>query len=170
MKKKDATLEDIYPIVQATVARQINGVARFGEEAEDVVQEVMLKIHKNWDSFRGDCQISSWVYRVVKNTIINLAIKHSRDKRKAVAQYSIEDNELEFEDEVQGELEDSILYDEKILKLIELVEGKLTEDEIKVFRGMMKGYRATKISDVFDIPYVKVVEMTRRIRELRLEY
>lgn len=170
MQKKDATIEDVYPIVQKTVAKQISSVTRFGEEAEDVVQEVMMKIYKNWDRFRGDCQVSSWVYSVVKNTIINIAIKHNRDKRKSVAQYSIDDNELEFEDEEQGSLEDGILYDEKIMKLIELVDEKLDEDEQKVFRGMLKGYSNTKISDIFDIQYVKVAEMAKTIKDLRLVY
>lgn len=170
MQKKDATIEDVYPIVQKTVSKQIGSVTRFGEEAEDVVQEVMVKIYKNWDRFRGDCQISSWVYSVVKNTIINIAIKHNREKRKSVAQYSIEDNELEFEDKDQGTLEDSILYDEKVMKLVELVDQELSEDEQKVFRGMLKGYSATKISDIFDIPYVKVAEMVKTIKALRLDY
>lgn len=170
MQKKDATIEDVYPIVQKTVSKQIGSVTRFGEEAEDVVQEVMVKIYKNWDRFRGDCQISSWVYSVVKNTIINIAIKHNREKRKSVAQYSIEDNELEFEDKEQGTLEDSILYDEKVMKLVELVDKELNEDEQKVFRGMLKGYSATKISDIFDIPYIKVAEMVKTIKALRLDY
>lgn len=170
MQKKDATIEDVYPIVVKTVSKQVGSVTRFGEEAEDVVQEVMVKIYKNWDTFRGDCQVSSWVYSVVKNTIINIAIKHNREKRKSVAQYSIEDNELEFEDVDQGTLEDGVLYDEKIMKLVELVDKELNEDEQKVFRGMLKGYSATKISDIFDIPYVKVAEMVKTIKALRLEY
>lgn len=170
MQKKDATIEDIYPIVQKTVSKQVGSVTRFGEEAEDVVQEVMVKIYKNWGTFRGDCQVSSWVYSVVKNTIINIAIKHNREKRKSVAQYSIEDNELEFEDIDQGTLEDGVLYDEKIMKLVELVDENLNEDEQKVFRGMLKGYSATKISDIFDIPYVKVAEMVKTIKALRLDY
>lgn len=170
MQKKDATIEDVFPIVQKTVAKQISSVTRFGEEAEDVTQEVMVKIYKNWDSFRGDCQISSWVYSVVKNTIINIAIKHNREKRRSVAQYSIDYNELEFEDIDQGSLEESILYDEKIMKLIELVDTELNDDEQKVFRGLLKGYSATKISDIFDIPYVKVAEMVKKIKDLRLDY
>ncbi len=170
MRKADVTIEEIYPIVQKTVSNQAGSVARFGESAEDITQDVMIKIYKNWDSFRGDCQVSSWIYSVVKNTIINIAIKHGREKRRAVAVYSIEDNELDFEDEEQGSLEDNILYDEKVMKLVELVDQELSEDEQKVFRGMLKGYSATKISDIFDISYLKVSDATKKIKGLRLEY
>jgi len=170
MKKSEATIEDVYPIVQKTVSSQAGSVARFGEDPEDIVQEVMIKIHRNWDKFRGDCQVSSWVYSVVKNTIINIAIKHGREKRKAMAVYSIEDNELDFEDEEQGALEDNILYDEKIMKLIEMVDQELDEMEQKVFRGMLKGYSATKISDIFDLQYLKVSAAIKRIKAMRLEY
>jgi RNA polymerase sigma-70 factor (ECF subfamily) len=37
-------------------------------DAQDVVQDAFLKIHRNLDSFRGDAQFKSWAYRIVVNT------------------------------------------------------------------------------------------------------
>lgn len=170
MKKNEVSMEDVYEIVVKTVNNQISSVSRFGEEAEDLVQEVMIKVYRHWGEFRDECKVESWVYSIVKNSIINLAIKHNRDKRKAVAVYSIDDNELEFEDIESGTLEEGVLYDEKILKLIALVDEELSEDDQKVFRGLLKGYSATKISDIYDLPYIKVGESIKRIRKLRLDY
>lgn len=170
MKKNEVSMEDVYAIVVKTVHNQIGSVTRFGEEAEDLVQEVMIKVYRHWGEFRDECKVESWVYSIVKNSIINLAIKHNRDKRKAVAVYSIDDNELEFEDEESGSLEEGILYDEKILKLVAMVDQELSEDEQKVFRGLLKGYSAIKISDIFDISYVKASEAVKKIKKLRLDY
>lgn len=37
------------------------------EEAEDVAQEVFITIYKNVESFRGECRLSTWIYRICTN-------------------------------------------------------------------------------------------------------
>lgn len=39
--------------------------------AEDITQEVFIKIYKNFSGFRGDAKLSTWVYRITKNTCYN---------------------------------------------------------------------------------------------------
>lgn len=51
-------------------------------EAEDVAQEVFLAVHKHLPRFRGDCRLSTWLYRVAKNHCLN-RIKY-RERRETV--------------------------------------------------------------------------------------
>jgi RNA polymerase sigma-70 factor (ECF subfamily) len=44
----------------------------FVPEAEDVTQEVFLKVHHALLSFRGESEFSSWVYRITFNQAVNL--------------------------------------------------------------------------------------------------
>jgi RNA polymerase sigma-70 factor (ECF subfamily) len=44
----------------------------FIPEAEDVVQEVFLKVHRAIKSFRGEAEFSSWIYRITFNRAVNL--------------------------------------------------------------------------------------------------
>ncbi len=44
----------------------------FVPEAEDVTQEVFLKVHSAIDSFRGEAEFSSWIYRITFNQALNL--------------------------------------------------------------------------------------------------
>lgn len=44
----------------------------FVPEAEDVAQEVFLKVHHALQSFRGESEFSSWVYRITFNQAVNL--------------------------------------------------------------------------------------------------
>lgn len=37
------------------------------EEAEDMVQEVFVQVFRSIDSFRGDAQIGTWIYRIAIN-------------------------------------------------------------------------------------------------------
>jgi RNA polymerase sigma-70 factor (ECF subfamily) len=44
----------------------------FIPEAEDVTQEVFLKVHHAITSFRGEAQFRSWIYRITFNHAVNL--------------------------------------------------------------------------------------------------
>ena len=44
----------------------------FVPEAEDVTQEVFLKVHLAIVSFRGEAEFSSWIYRITFNQAVNL--------------------------------------------------------------------------------------------------
>jgi RNA polymerase sigma-70 factor (ECF subfamily) len=44
----------------------------FVPEAEDVAQEVFLKIHHAIQSFRGEAEFTSWIYRITFNQAVNL--------------------------------------------------------------------------------------------------
>ena len=40
-------------------------------EAEDVSQEVFVAVHRHLPRFRGDCKLSTWIYRVTRNQCLN---------------------------------------------------------------------------------------------------
>ncbi len=40
-------------------------------DAEDIAQEVFLKVYRSLDRFRQDSQLSSWLYRIVMNACID---------------------------------------------------------------------------------------------------
>ena len=44
----------------------------FAGEAEEVAQEVFLRVHHSLASFRGEAQFSSWIYRIAFNQATNL--------------------------------------------------------------------------------------------------
>lgn len=35
--------------------------------AEDIAQETFIRVFRNWDKFRGDCAVSTWIYRIAAN-------------------------------------------------------------------------------------------------------
>lgn len=47
------------------------------EEAEDIVQEAFLRLHRSLADFRGESRVSTWLYR----TTTRLAIDHLRRER-----------------------------------------------------------------------------------------
>ena len=44
----------------------------FAPEAEDVAQDVMLRVHHALGSFRGEAKVGSWIYRIAFNHALNV--------------------------------------------------------------------------------------------------
>jgi RNA polymerase sigma-70 factor (ECF subfamily) len=44
----------------------------FVPEAEDVAQDVMLRVHRGLGAFRGDARLGTWIYRVAFNHALNV--------------------------------------------------------------------------------------------------
>ncbi|MBY0492794.1 MAG: sigma-70 family RNA polymerase sigma factor [Cyanobacteria bacterium] len=54
------------------------------EDAEEVVQDVLLKVFRKIDAFRGDSALSSWIYRITFNTAMS-RLRRTRMMRQAEA-------------------------------------------------------------------------------------
>lgn len=53
------------------------------DDQEDLFQEIVLQLWKAYDSFKGDSQFSTWMYRVAINTAI---VYFKKEKRKPIQQ------------------------------------------------------------------------------------
>jgi RNA polymerase sigma-70 factor (ECF subfamily) len=61
------------------------------EDAEEVTQDVLMKVYRNVGSFRGDSALSSWIYRITFNTAMSRLRQHraeraaGQDRERALA-------------------------------------------------------------------------------------
>tara|TARA_B100000795_G_scaffold248036_1_gene214646 strand:- start:12942 stop:13451 length:510 start_codon:yes stop_codon:yes gene_type:complete len=62
------------------------------EEAEEITQDVFLKVHQKIDTFKGDAKIETWLYRVTINTSLDVIKAKKRKKRFAI--FSNNENDL----------------------------------------------------------------------------
>lgn len=65
------------------------------EDAEEVAQDVLLKVFRKIDAFRGDAALSSWIYRITFNTAMSRlrTVKFSRPAEVREADVQGEDPE-----------------------------------------------------------------------------
>ena len=61
------------------------------EDAEEVTQDVMMKVFRKIDAFRGDAALSSWIYRITFNTAMSRlrSTRVSRADRSAEAGHHV---------------------------------------------------------------------------------
>ena len=58
--------QDLYAELRPRIRRYLRGLVG-SSEAEDVTQEVFVKVHQALPHFRGDCKVSTWIYRIATN-------------------------------------------------------------------------------------------------------
>lgn len=62
-------LDDIYRDHAAVVARWVSRLTGPDIDAEDIVQEIFLVVHKRLHTFRGDAQITTWLYGITLRVV-----------------------------------------------------------------------------------------------------
>jgi len=61
-----------------TLFRVAMGYLHSKEDSEDLVQEVLVKVYKSIETFKGDSKLSTWLYRITVNTCLNEIDKRGR--------------------------------------------------------------------------------------------
>jgi len=63
---------------RAKLLRYINRLTNVNDDdAEDILQDVFIKVYLNLNDFNGDLKFSSWIYRITHNQVIS---RHRRLK------------------------------------------------------------------------------------------
>lgn len=97
-------------------------VTKSAEEAEDIVQESLLKAWRNLQQFRGDAQIGTWLRAIVKNTArewmrnrrsrVHLSLETQRNEDEEPTVLEIIDPGLDPEQWVERNEMEDILHSE----------------------------------------------------------
>jgi RNA polymerase sigma-70 factor, ECF subfamily len=99
-----ASLETIYNDFHTKLYRFIAGRVPDGDIAEDILQDVYLKIHTHIDGLRETDRLESWIYQITRNAIID----HYRRARPQEELSESLASPLENEPEAVSELASSV--------------------------------------------------------------
>jgi len=70
MQVQELDFQSVYDAFHGRILRYLSRLV--GEnEAEDLTQEVFLKVSRGLGEFRGDAQLSTWIYRIATNAAID---------------------------------------------------------------------------------------------------
>jgi RNA polymerase sigma-70 factor, ECF subfamily len=103
------------------------------EDAEEVAQDVLMKVHRKIDGFRGDAALSSWIYRITFNTAMSRlrTNRYSRPKEVQAVDVPTENGDV-----ARPEPQDwSSLADDHVLR------GQLRERLIGALQLLPEVYR-----------------------------
>ncbi len=137
------------------------------EDAEDILQDVFIKVYLNLNAFKNDLKFSSWIYRIVHNEVIS---QHRKlQARPEGYQVNLDENltrNLATDIDIIGSVDLKILRT-NIFKILNSLPKKYREVLILKFLEE-KNYR--EISDIIKRPLGTVASLINRAkREFRTE-
>lgn len=87
-------LAELYEMYADKVHNTALSYSKNFEDAEDITQDVFLKVHRSAAQFKGRSSVSTWIYRIAVNTSINHI--NSRKKSKSFENHSEQTDQIEF--------------------------------------------------------------------------
>ena len=112
----DRALADVADTFGSKIYQLAFRYLRNKEDAEEVVQDVLFKVHRKVGTFRGDAALSSWIYRIT----FNAAMSRLRTARYQRAQDEQRRVEAEDQDGARVERREpadwSRMADESVLR------------------------------------------------------
>jgi len=67
----DRALADLSDAYSSKIYQLAFRYLRNKEDAEEITQDVLFKVYRKVDAFRGDAQLSSWIYRITFNAAMS---------------------------------------------------------------------------------------------------
>lgn len=114
-------------------------------DAEDIAQEVFIKVYRSLDKFRQDAQLTSWLYRIVMNACID----HRRRAAPAGAAPFGDEAEqrlLNTPEEQPGP--EARAYAGELGQVLESEIGRLPDGQRLVF--VMRHHQGLKLGEIAD--------------------
>src|SRR5271157_1043917 len=145
---------DLYRELRKPLLRYLAGLGLSTDEAQDVVQDAFLSLHKHLASGGSQANIRSWLFRVVHN--------RARNSQRSYAQRMGEPLDPVF-DAVSNDAtpEQAVLANEKFRRLSTAVRSLDTQErECLMLRA--EGLRYREIGDVLGIPTSTVADTVER--------
>ena len=81
---EDRAVADLAATYGARIHQLALRYTRNHEDAEEVTQDVLLKVSRKIGAFRGDAALSSWIYRITFNTAMS-RLRRDRGRRQEPA-------------------------------------------------------------------------------------
>lgn len=144
---------------QRMVFTIVNKIVSNTNDAEDITQEIFIKIYQSLNKFRGDSEFSTWLYRIAYNTAITEVRK---TKREFV---SFEDMAEKVPDhDIEDRIEDSST--EERLQYLDLVLKQLnTDDAFLITLFYLNNQSMLEISEISGLSLSNVKVKLHRIRK-----
>jgi RNA polymerase sigma-70 factor (ECF subfamily) len=129
------------------------------EEAEDLTQEIFLRLYQNLRQYRGDCPLASWALRLSRNLCIDHYRKARRERRTSAVPEEIL-AQMPAADDVQAEAQRR--------EEVQAVYGALSElseesAEVVLLRDL-QGWTMEEISAYLGVPLGTIKSRLHRAR------
>lgn len=132
------------------------------EEAEDVLQDVFIKVYQNLNSFDPKLKFSSWIYRITHNEVIS-AFRKNKNKSQAMS-WDVDNKIIEqitADFDIKQEVDNDIMS-QQVKEILKKMDYKYAQVlELKFLEN--KSYK--EISDILQKPENTIATWINRAKK-----
>ncbi|NMB82186.1 MAG: sigma-70 family RNA polymerase sigma factor [Ignavibacteria bacterium] len=170
----DQNLKKLYSEFESEALPHLNALQSYAlkltndpEEADDLVQDTMLKAFRFFDKFEKGTNCKAWLFQIMKNSFINNYRKSSKEPDKV----DYEDVQNFYENIKSDDVKSSHFEDDAFNDILddEIVSALSTlPDDFRtiVFLSDIEGYSYEEIADFLDCPIGTVRSRLHRARKM----
>jgi RNA polymerase sigma-70 factor (ECF subfamily) len=127
------------------------------EDQKDAFQDIILQLWKSFDTFRGESEISTWIYRVSLNTILTKIKK----EKKSVTVEPIDLDHLYFPN---AKADDNV-------ELLFIIIQSLKDIDKAIVVLHLEGYQNKEIAEILNMSPTNVGSRFNRVKsQLKMKF
>ena len=146
-------------LVFALIARTVQDRS----QAEDLAQEVFLRVHRGLPYFRGEARLSTWIYRIVANVCL-------QDRSRSKTAVSLDALEAEGDRAAAPAARDRQFGDLELRDRLEKAIARLPANyRLLIAAHYLRGVQYEEIADAMNLPLGTVkTQLHRAKKQLRV--
>jgi RNA polymerase sigma-70 factor (ECF subfamily) len=160
--------EGTLPLLDSLYASALR-MTRNPADAEDLVQETMLRAYRSFDRFEPGTNLKAWLFRIMTNAYINTYRKKQREPKK-VSSDEIEDfdlyQELKNHDDQFTQTPERIVLDGLVdSDIIDAIDDLPEQFRLAVVLSDVEGFSYAEMAQIMDVPLGTVMSRLHRGRK-----
>jgi RNA polymerase sigma-70 factor, ECF subfamily len=167
-EQKKLFQEEALPLLDSLYGAALR-MTRNPADAEDLVQEAMLRAYRAFDTFEPGTNLKAWLFRILTNAYINQYRKKQREPKKVSAD-EIEDfdlyRELRRSDPEFASTPEKVVLDSLVdTDILEAIEDLPDQFRLAVVLADVEGFSYAEMSEIMDVPMGTVMSRLHRGRK-----
>jgi RNA polymerase sigma-70 factor, ECF subfamily len=138
-------------------------------DAEDLIQETMLRAYRSFDRFEAGTNLKAWLFRIMTNAYINTYRKKQREPQK-ISQDEVEDfdlyQELKDHDPQFSATPETIVLDGLVdSDITDAIDDLPEQFRLAVVLSDIEGFSYAEMAEIMDVPMGTVMSRLHRGRK-----
>ena len=152
---------------QTRVVNTCYGFLKNRQDAEDTAQEVFVEVFRSIHDFRGDSQLSTWIYRIAVTKSLNVIRTMNRKKRIGFFRQAIGLEEVMDEAKAPDDSKPDIqLEDQERLEILLQSIGKLPENQrVALTLHRLEGFTHEEVAEILQTSVPSVESLIFRAKK-----
>lgn len=153
------SFDELSRTYHAALHRLARGYEARADKQDDLVQEILIALHRALPSFEGRASVRTWVHRIAHN----VAVDHVRRERRGSLAQTVTLDELEASADPRADTARIVDHKRKVERLAELVRTLRPLDR-QVVLLHLEGMDPQEIADVTGLTPENVATKAHRIK------